>query len=250
MPSLGIYHEEGATRIAGDRHNMARKKVLRISGDVREHPRYSLDEAARYLRIPLSTLTAWTRGQNYLSGKSGKRRRFDPVLQLADERRGLLSFYNLAEAHILRATRERDVPLLNVRKALEYIREHISNSRHPLLSEEFLISGKSVFIEHLGDTINATKYGQLAMREVLESYLERIDRDAEGMPFQIRPINTRYIAINPSFSSGQPVVKGTRIMAGILASRKRDGESYAALVRDYGLTKTQIEQAIVEIAAC
>ncbi|MGA2218288.1 MAG: DUF433 domain-containing protein [Terracidiphilus sp.] len=229
---------------------MARKKIIRISGDVREHPRYSLEEAAGYLRIPLSTLTAWTRGQNYVLGKTGKRRHFDPVLQLADQKRGLLSFYNLAEAHILRATRDRDVPLVNVRKALEYIRESISSSRHPLLTQEFMISGKSVFIEHLGDTINATKYGQLAMRDVLEHYLDRIDRDAEGMPFQIRPMNTRYIAINPSFSSGQPVVKGTRIMAGILAARKRDGESYAALVRDYGLTKTQIEQAIVEIAAC
>ena len=237
-------------RNTGDEHTMARKKVVRISGDVREHPRYSLDEAARFLHIPLSTLSAWTRGQNYMHSGSGKQRRFDPVLQLADEERGLLSFYNLAEAHILRATRERNVPLVNVRKALEYIRENISSSSHPLLSQEFLVSGQSVFIEHLGATINATKYGQLAMREILESYLERIDRDAAGMPYQIRPINTRYIAINPSFSSGQPVVKGTRIMAGILASRKRDGESYAALVRDYGLTKTQIEQAIVEIAAC
>jgi uncharacterized protein (DUF433 family) len=228
---------------------MARRKVLRVSGDVREHPRYSLEEAARLLRIPLSTLTAWTRGQNYTIGKTGKRRRFDPVLSLADPQRGLLSFYNLAEAHILRATREHDVPLVNVRKALEYVKENISTSEHPLLSQEFLVSGKWIFIEHLGQTINATKYGQMAMRELLSSYLDRIDRDSLGMPYQIRPMNTRYIAINPSFSSGQPVVKGTRIMAGVLAARKRDGESYAALVRDYGLTKTQIEQAIVEYAA-
>lgn len=236
--------------IAEDGRRMARRKVLRISGDVREHPRYSLEEAANYLRIPLSTLTAWTRGQHYVVGKTGRQRRFDPVLELADEERGLLSFYNLAEAHILRATRDKKVPLVNVRRALEYIRESISSSAHPLLSQEFFVSGKSIFIEHLGSTINATQYGQLAMRKVLEAYLDRIDRDAAGMPFQIRPINTRYIAINPSFSSGQPVVKGTRIMAGVLAARKRDGETYAALVRDYGLTKTQIEQAIVETAAC
>jgi uncharacterized protein (DUF433 family) len=229
---------------------MARRKVIRFRGDVREHPRYSLDEAARYLRIPPSTLRAWTRGQNYTLGKTGKRRHFEPLLELADESRGLLSFYNLAEAHILRATRERDVPLINVRKALEYIREDITDSAHPLLSQEFLVAGKSVFVEHLGHTINATKYGQMAMRDLLSSYLDRIDRDSLGMPFQIRPMNTRYLAINPSYSSGQPVVKGTRIMAGLLAARKRDGESYAALVRDYGLTKTQIEQAIVEYAAC
>jgi uncharacterized protein (DUF433 family) len=229
---------------------MALKKIVRIGGDVREHPRYSLDEAARYLRIPRSTLTAWTRGQNYTLSKTGKVRRFEPLIELEDKRRGLLSFYNLAEAHILRATRERNVPLLNVRRALEYIRENISPSPHPLLTQDFLISGQSMFIEHLGSTINATRYGQIAMREILSAYLDRIDRDSFGMPYQIRPMNTRYIAINPSFSSGQPVVKGTRIMAGVLATRKRDGDSYASLVRDYGLTKTQIEQAIVEYVAC
>jgi len=235
--------------VAGDGRRMARKKVIRTSGDVREHPRYSLEEAAHYLRMPLSTLKAWTRGQDYMSSKTGKRRRFVPVLEMADPRRGLLSFYNLAEAHILRATRDRNVPLVNVRKALEYIREVISSDKHPLLTQEFLTSGKSVFIEHLGATINASSHGQIAMRNVLEIYLERIDRDSMGMPIQIRPMNTKYIAINPSFSSGQPVVKGTRIMAGVLAARKRDGESYAALIRDYGLTKIQIEQA-VEYAAC
>lgn len=222
-----------------------------MGGDIREHPRYSLNEAARYLRIPLSTLRAWTKGQNYRSAKTGKAHRFVPLIDMADSRGGLLSFYNLAEAHILRATRDRKVPLANVRSAIRYVREAILNDAHPLLTQEFLTSGKDLFIQHLGTTINATKYGQMAMRSVLERYLERIARDNAGMPIQIRPAKTKYIAIDPAYSSGQLVVRGTRIMAGVLAARKNDGESYASLIRDYGLTKTQIEQAINEYAeAC
>ncbi len=228
---------------------MALKKVVRIGGDVREHPRYSLDDAAHFLRIPLSTMKAWVRGQPRKSKTTGKISHFSPLIVPASPSQGLLSFYNLAEAHVLRSTRERHVPLRNVRRALEYIREQLPASDHPLLAYVFSTSGKSMFIEHLGSTINATAFGQNAMREVLEKYLHRIERDAFGMPIQIYPMNTNYLAINPMLSSGQPVVKGTRIMASVLAARKKAGESYDDLVQDYRLTTTQVEQAITEYAA-
>jgi uncharacterized protein (DUF433 family) len=194
-------------------------------------------------------MKAWVRGQHYRSGTTGRIVHFSPLIVPAAPSQGLLSFYNLAEAHVLRATRERNVPLRNVRRALEYVREQLPESDHPLLTYDFSTSGKSMFIEHLGATINATAYGQRAMRELLEKYLHRIDRDALGMPVQIYPMNTNYLAINPMLSSGQPVVKGTRIMAAVLAARKKAGESYDDLVQDYHLNPSQIEQAITEYAA-
>lgn len=235
--------------IVTDRESMARTKVIRIGGDVREHPRYSLEDAAHFLHIPLSTMKAWVRGQHYKSGATGRTINFSPLIVPACPSKGLLSFYNLAEAHVLRATRERAVPLKNVRRALEYIREQLPSSPHPLISYEFSTFGKSVFVEHLGHTINATAHGQTAMRKLLETYLQRIDRDAHGMPIQLYPMNTHHLAINPRLSSGQPVVKGTRIMASVLAARKKSGESYDDLVRDYRLTPSQIEQVLTEYAA-
>lgn len=228
---------------------MARKKVVRSSGDVREHPRYSLEDASHYLRIPLSTMKAWVKGQHYRSGATGRVVHFSPLIVPASPSQGLLSFYNLAEAHVLRATRERNVPLRNVRRALQYIREQLPDNPHPLISYEFSTFGKQVFIDHLGVTINATAHGQTAMRKMLEEYLRRIDRDTHGMPVQIYPMNTHQIAINPMLSSGQPVVKGTRIMAAVLAARNKAGESYDELVQEYRLTPTQIEQAITEYEA-
>jgi uncharacterized protein (DUF433 family) len=227
---------------------MARRKIVRLSGDVREHPQYSVEDVARYLHIPLSTMKAWCRGQHYTLAKTGRQRHFEPLIRPANLGAGLLSFYNLAEAHILRATRDKKVPLVNVRRALDYIREQFP-SGHPLLTHEFETSGKELFIRHLGSTINATKHGQIAMRELLEQYLERIDRDNLGMPIQVYPMNTAILAINPSIASGQPVVKGTRVMAAVLASRVKAGESYTDLVKDFSLTRSQIEQAITEYAA-
>ena len=91
-----------------------------MKGDVRDHPRYSISEAALYLRIPTSTLMAWTRGQDYITG--GVRRTFKPLIDLADSEHKLLSFYNLAEAHIVKRKKlvawdrsNRGVRLPNVR---------------------------------------------------------------------------------------------------------------------------------------
>src|SRR5229473_6575116 len=100
---------------------MPRRHPLRSEGDVRDFPRYSISEAAFYVRIPATTLHAWTQGQDYVTS-TGVHRTFKPLIELADKRNKLLSFYNLVEAHILRFTTEqRNVPFKNVRKALDYV---------------------------------------------------------------------------------------------------------------------------------
>ncbi|HUA16131.1 MAG TPA: DUF433 domain-containing protein [Verrucomicrobiae bacterium] len=229
--------------------SMARKRITRFAGDILEHPRYSIEEAAAYLHIPKSTLAAWTRGQHYTT-KYGKKVTFDPVLELVDKRNGLLSFNNFAEAHILRCTRERNVPLKNVRLALSYVRRALPDEPHPLLHKDFRTYGSDVFIQHLGQTVNATRQGQLAMRKLLGRYLKRLKRDeVTGALLELYPIKTRHLAINPFISAGKPVVKGTGINAMVLLGRLKSGESNEDVAKDYGLTIGEVKSAVKELAA-
>ncbi len=221
---------------------MARRRPDRMRGDLREFPRYSISEAAFYVRIPATTLAAWTRGQDYRT-RQGVHRTFEPLIELADPKNRLLSFYNLVEAHMLRSTTERGVPLKNVRKALDYIRDALPGS-HPLLMHDFEVSGKDVFIQHLGDTVNATRYGQLAMRKILDRYLKRIERDPRGLPLRVFPINSKRLVIDPQFSSGKPVVKDRGIVASVLWGRKATGETIPEIAKDYGLTQLEVKEAI------
>jgi uncharacterized protein (DUF433 family) len=223
---------------------MPRRRPDRMRGDLRNFPRYSISEAAWYVRVPPTTLIAWTRGQDYVT-KDGIHRTFEPVIELADPWNKLLSFYNLVEAHVLRSTTERGVPLRNVRKALEYIRQTIPG-RHPLLAHDFEVSGKEIFIQHLGQTVNATRHGQLAMRKILDQYLQRIERDARGMPLRIFPIKSKRLVIDPQFSSGKPVVKDRGITASVLWGRNKTGESIPEIAKDYGLTELEVKEAIEE----
>ncbi len=220
---------------------MPRRRLDRMRGDIRDFPRYSISEAAFYARIPSSTLMAWTRGQDYVT--AGRHVIFAPLIDLADPENKFLSFYNLVEAHMLRSTTECGVPLKNVRKALQYIRETIPG-QHPLLMHDFEVSGKDVFIRHLGDTVNATRYGQLAMRKILLKHLKRIVRDNDGLPIKIFPINSKRLVIDPQFSSGKPIVKNRGIVASVLWGRNKTGETIPEIAKDYGLTKREVKEAI------
>ena len=226
---------------------MARKHLVRSRGDVRRFPRYSISEAAFYLHVPASTLKAWTRGQHYTT-RFGVHRTFQPLIEPADPLNKLLSFYNLVEAHVLRATRDRDVPLRNVRAALDYIHRTIPGE-HPLLTQSFETSGKELFIRHLGKTVNATRQGQLAMRKILQKYLKRVVRDEHGLPMQICPMGSRRLAIHPHICSGKPIVRGRGISASVLWGRKHTGEAISEIARDYGMRQLEVRQAIREYNA-
>lgn len=223
---------------------MPRRRPLRTQGDVREFPRYGISEAAFYVRIPSSTLRAWTRGQDYTTS-DGVHRTFKPLVSLADRKNGLLSFFNLVEAHILRSIIGRGVPLRSARKALDYVHEKIPGI-HPLLTHKFETSGKEVFIQYLGETINATAHGQRVMREILEKYLKLVQRDAHGLPIRVFPINSKRLAIDPFFSSGKPIVKDRGITASVLWGRSKSGESIAQIAEDYGLPEIEAKEAIEE----
>ena len=212
------------------------------TGDIRAYPRYSVDEAAHHLSIPPSTLKAWVRGYKR-KDKAGRVRHFDGVLKLADPQLGLLSFFNLAEAYVLRFARRRDVPLGRVRLAMEYIREHATHE-YPLLREDFATGGKSIFIRELGIPLNASSHGQFGIEEVLSRHLRGIKRGPDGLPEEIHPLLNKKISINLAYSSGEPVVAGTGIMVSILVSRTAGGDSPDEIAGDYGLDRKTIEQAI------
>lgn len=230
-------------RITTPFYYMPRKHLLRTKGDIREFPRYSISEAAFYVRIPHTTLHAWTRGQDYQTS-TGIHRRFRPLISLADDENKLLSFYNLVEAHILRATTVvRKIPFKNVRRALDYVQETISGT-HPLLTYEFETSETEMFIKILGQTINATKYGQRVMTEVLQEHLKLIPRDDFGMPIRIFPIHSKRLTIDPFFSSGKPIVRDKGITASVIWGRSKSKESIPEIAKDYGLTEIEVKETI------
>jgi uncharacterized protein (DUF433 family) len=222
---------------------IARKQQIRFTGDLRSYPRYSIEDAARYLKVPVSTLKSWVRGYSR-TDKYGNKKYHDGVIRLADPERGLLSFHNLAEAYVLRFARMKHVPLKRVRLAVEYI-SAIYDIDHPLLHPKLETSLGSVFIRELGLPINASSHGQMGIKQILAKHMAGIKRGLDGLPEELSPLQrNRVVSINPLFSSGEPVVAGTGIMVSILVSRTGAGDNPDAIASDYGLDRKTIEQAV------
>lgn len=209
--------------------------------DPRTMPAYQIPEAARYVGVPASTVRWWVVGRNH----------HEPIIAPASTQPVLLSFLNLVELHVLAAIRRRHkVPLARVRSALQFLAERL-DTPHPLLDQHLQTDGLDLFVEHLGSFLNVSRAGQLAMRAVLESALERVERDPTGVPIKLYPFTRSCIdrapalvVIDPRVSGGRPVIAGTGLATEVIAERYKAGESIADLAYDYGRPESEIEEAV------
>lgn len=219
--------------------------------DTRNLPTYSYKDAEKYLHIPRDTLRSWVRGRYYQT-KQGKRFS-EPLIELPSQDAKALSFINLVESHVLRAIRvEHEVRLDQIRIALNFISSELGYP-HPLVREDFLkTDGKSIYVDHLGQLLDASKEGQIAIKETLEIYLTRIEPDEQGIAARLFPFvhssgkkdEPKVIVIDPNISFGRPVIFGTRIPTQVLADRYQAGESIEMLTEDYDCDRTLIETAL------
>ncbi len=217
--------------------------------DVRELPAYGIAEAAHYLLVPRATLRAWAAGMSY--GTDSDRRFFKPVIQPAAKSPVALSFINLIEAHVLAAIRRKHrVDMPAVRRAIEYLKKEFG-SPHPLADHKFETNGIDLFVERFGQLMSVSQGGQLAVRQLLQAHLRRIDRDEKGFPLRLYPFTRfgatdepRNIVIDPFISFGKAVITGTGVSTDIVAERFKAGESADELAHDYGCAREKIEEAI------
>ena len=221
-------------------------------GDPREIPLYTLHQASRYLKIPFETLRSWVKGRYYPIGQSGDRRFFKPIIISPGHDPLRLSFMNLVEAHVLDGIRRvEQVPFYKVRNAIEFLKKDLS-SKHPLADYRFQTDGFDLFIDHLGQIVSVSQQGQLVIREVVEKYLRRVDRDINNIPIRLYPFlrtppqgeEPRRVCIDPLISFGQPVLAKTGATTAAIAERFYAGDSTEELARDYGSTRDEIEEAV------
>jgi uncharacterized protein (DUF433 family) len=107
-----------------------------------------------------------------------------------------------------------------------------------------------LFLDYLGQLINLSRSGQLAVRKLLEAHLQRVERDVASFPIRLYPFLTapvvdepKHIMIDPSVAFGRPTLTGYGVTTRILAQRIDAGESPEELADDYGIPRELIEEA-------
>jgi uncharacterized protein (DUF433 family) len=107
-----------------------------------------------------------------------------------------------------------------------------------------------LFLERYGELLSLSRSGQLAIRMVLNKYLERLERDVDtGLPDRLYPFipgyaDDRILSISPRISFGRPVVERRGVSVAVLADRFDAGEALADIANDYDLEVPEVEKAL------
>jgi len=223
------------------------KGQYRADVDARELALYTPTDAACYLGINPQTLSTWLWGRNYPTTTGD--RFFAPLIEPADIENKLLSFFNLAELHVLAATRyQHDIKIKSVRAAMDTIMERYP-SPHPLLSIDFKTNGKDLFAQRVDENENLSTPGQLNFKSIMDLFLEHVVRDEHDLIKKIFPLiagqpDDRIISITYGISSSQPVVDGFGVPAWLIHSRYEGGEDVDSIADDFDIPVAKIQRAI------
>ena len=239
-------HIEGSSnaRLRGFRH--ASSSVAQTKYNTLEIPNYTIDEASRYLLVPVSTIKYWVIGEAGVA----------PLTSIYSRKPLLLSFKNLVELYVLESLREtHDVSLKKIRRSIEELRIE-RPSKYPLADYQLATRGRKIYLEGDGDElVNLTVGGQHAFKAILNPFLRRVHRNAQGIAERLFPFTSRQhqkdpqnaprvVVIDPNVAFGMPVLVGSRISTAFLMSRKNGGASISKLASDYGRSEAEIEEAI------
>jgi uncharacterized protein (DUF433 family) len=208
-------------------------------------PLYHLATAARWVGVPASTLRAWMYGRHYVAW--GRRMHSPVVIEPADPTRGLVSFANITEAHLLEATRGHHIALKDIRYVIDQLRAEDPSDRHPLLRGKLMHRGKSLFVETMRGIISASRphEGQ-GFLDHFETNFSRIEIKNDGhiRLFPVRRNTNKTVVLNSDVAGGQPIIANTGILVEHVQDLRQAGMSVKKIARQYGLDEATIGQAI------
>lgn len=208
------------------------------SGAYYTQPILTARETARYLGMPESTLDLWLldRGREPL------------VHAVRPERRGWprVPFVGVIEAFVLRALRDLKLPMDDIRRAAELVREEFEDP-YALAHRRIVTDGVALFVKAADESYVHARDRQLALPQILKAHLKNIEWDAEG---NARRLHLRGFAegadviIDPRFGWGSPVLAESKVKVEDLVELWRQGERFTTIADEYGLTVDVVEDVL------
>lgn len=86
---------------------------------------------------------------------------------------------------------------------------------HPLITAQFETDGIDLFVRELGKLLNASRDGQVGIKEALQASLRRVEHDADGLAARLFPFVRTGSGEEP-----KSIVLDPRISFGKLANRR------------------------------
>ena len=212
--------------------------------DPRELPFYTVADAARYLRLPSSTLRAWCGDKEYRL-VAGGHRKMAPILRRDPETKRL-TFHNLVEAFVVSSiTRVFQIRLADFRLALDRV-----GGERPLIDHVFHASHDDLYIEATDRVLVDIHRspGQIGIRPIMDTVLSRIAFDV-GKPERFSPwresvVESRVVSIDARRAFGRPTVSGRSLKVESIIDLFDAGESVETIASGYDLDPQVVQDVL------
>ncbi len=203
-------------------------------------PLYTVSEAARILRVRVSTLHNWA---HPAAG--------DPLITTVPSTgyRPTIPFVGLAEAFVIVAAKDAGVRDHRIRPSVEGIKRKAGGLEHALASKLVWTDGTEIFLDHLeedGD-LDVPRTEQRAFRATVESRLKLIQYDpADQYARSIRlPQYKSEVRLDPCIAGGAPLLRaGVGIRVKDIRDRVGAGDSKPNVARDFGIPLGAVEELV------
>lgn len=206
-------------------------------------PLFTIDEGARHLGIPPTTLRDWT---HRMAGSAPLVHRVEPPTPHGPS----IPFIGAVEAHMLRGFKELGLKPRQLRESVAGLRQR-TGDEYALATKRVATDGVILLVDlaQSSDDPEWTRArdGQGVFAEVIESYLKFVSwRGSDRYPqrLTLKAYRGADVIIDPRFAFGQPVLKREKVRVDDILDAFWAGEGTLAIGQEFGVEPSDVEAVI------
>lgn len=208
---------------------------------------YTIPDAARILGLSLPKVRRWLKGseQDNAVEEGPARYGIDPLGIEGTGSEKHMDFLSLIELYTIMRLREQRVSFRTIRLARDDLTQRLCVD-HPFAAQSLFVDGSKLLTENDNLHYELGTNGQIAIRKVLEPFLQRVDFETSTrMAERLHPMGREHqVIVDPRRAFGRPIVEGTAITTEALASLFKGGESIEGLSQQFDLEEKAIQDAL------
>ena len=210
--------------------------------DFLEQPVYAMSQVDHLLGVPGGTARRWIDG--YL--RSGKQ--YEPVIRKVSTGDDTVTWGEFVEARLLAAYRDKGVPMLHMRPAVERLREKFE-VKYPLAHVRPFVAGKDLVYQVQGEVgldkalrLVVASNDQLLLTPASSAFFQTVEWEDDVIT-RVRPLGKNSpVTIDPQRQFGTPTVRS--VPTEVIAEQFRAGDPPAMIANLYELSTEQVEAAL------
>lgn len=199
---------------------------------------YTARDIATILNLPNSRVRYWL--SKYAREKLPSITGY--IYNFEQEKGVYVNFKMFLQIYVFTELRKKGHSNNNILKMYEAISTRYDTD-YPFADYKVLSVGSKLMLED-GEDIFDSKM-QLSLKDILKSYIERIEFDNKGLAIRYFPLGKeKSIVVDPQIQNGSPTIKGTRINAKTIFLLHEAGDSIKDISYHYDISEEEIKDAI------